>query len=69
MKVLKEGDRDRAKLYVYQTRRFECDCCGCVFEADKSEYESASQYNDISYFCKCPCCGKTNANEVIMRNL
>lgn len=67
MTVIKEGDRDRAKQSVLQTRRFKCDRCGCVFEADKGEYKSVSQYNDINYFCKCPCCGE-NANEVRMRN-
>ncbi len=67
MTVLKEGDRNRAKMLVLQTRRFECDRCGCVFEANNNEYKSAAQYNDIYYFCKCPCCGE-NANEVRMRN-
>lgn len=69
MKVLKEGDPNRAERFVIQTRRFKCERCGCIFEADKGEYKFVSQYNEVSYFCKCPCCGETNANEVIMRNL
>lgn len=68
MKVLKEGDRDRAKQSVLQTRRFKCDCCGCVFEATKGEYKSSTQYNEFYCFCKCPCCGE-NADEVRMRNI
>lgn len=67
MTVLKEGDCERAKQSVLKTRKFECDFCGCVFEANRGEYKSASQYNCIDYFCKCPCCGY-RADEVKMRN-
>lgn len=67
MTVIKEGDLDRAKQSILKTRRFKCELCGCVFEANKGEYDSASQYNEIYYLCKCPCCG-VNANEVKMRN-
>ncbi len=59
MTVLKDGDPDRAKQSVLKPRRFECEQCGCEFEANKDEYKVASQYNEISYFCKCPCCGTT----------
>ncbi len=67
MTVLKEGDCDRAKMLVLQTRRFECGHCGCVFEADKGEYKFVTQYNNVDCFCKCPCCGE-DADEVRMRN-
>ncbi len=67
MTVLKEGNCDCAKMLVLKIRRFKCDQCGCVFEANKDEYKSVAQYNDIYYFCKCPCCGE-NANEIRMRN-
>ncbi|MCM1168169.1 MAG: hypothetical protein NC401_19465 [Ruminococcus sp.] len=67
MTVLKEGDPDRAKQLVSKTRRFKCGRCGCVFEADKGEYQPGQQYNDVYFFCKCPCCGE-QAREVRMRN-
>lgn len=59
MTVLKDGDLDRAKQSVLKPRRFECEQCGCEFEANKDEYKEAFQYNETSYFCKCPCCGTT----------
>lgn len=40
---------------------FECDYCGCLFEAEKGEYLCSSQmevlHNGLGqYKCKCPCC-------------
>lgn len=59
MTILKDGDLDHIIQVVLKTRRFECEQCGCEFEANKDEYKVVSQYNEISYFCKCPCCGAT----------
>ena len=39
---------------------------GCIFEADKTEYEAEEEYTYITYHCKCPNCGDT-AFEVRMR--
>ena len=41
--------------------RFECNNCGCVFEADKGEYKYSSQMEVMhdglgAYKCECPCC-------------
>lgn len=53
MKIIKDGDLNRLK----RIRRFSCDTCGCLFEADKDEYEADTQYNETFYLCNCPCCG------------
>ncbi len=45
------------KLLSTTTRRFKCDNCDCVFDADKDEYSCGSQYSDDYYCCICPCCG------------
>ena len=56
MKIIKEGDLNRVK----KIKRFECDVCGCIFEADKTEYKPtpglAQQRGEGSYRCTCPCC-------------
>lgn len=63
MKIIQNGN---PKLVFSATKRFRCGSCGCLFEAEKDEYITGSQYNDIFYQCKCPECGKT-ANEMRMR--
>ena len=55
MRIIKPGDPSRLK----ETRRFTCQRCGCVFEADKEEYNSGMQYNEIYYKSQCPTCGTT----------
>lgn len=53
MKIIKKGDPGRLKA----AKRFQCDECGCVFEADKGEYKCNMRYNEEYFYCKCPCCG------------
>ena len=53
MKIIKQGDANKLK----RIKRFECKECKCIFEAEKNEYQTGSQYNEIYYYCKCPCCG------------
>lgn len=65
MKIIKAGNKNR----LLQIKRFQCQRCGCIFEATKDEYYSDQQYNDIYYFCQCPCCRNRNAQEVIMRGI
>lgn len=55
MKIIKEGDLKRIK----KIKTFSCKACGCVVEADKTEYKSNSQYNDTYYYMECPCCHNT----------
>lgn len=63
MEIIKLGRNPKP---ISAIRRFKCTYCGCVFEADKNEYECGSQYSDFYYSCKCPCCGQ-HAGEVVMR--
>ena len=50
MNVIKPG------VIPKETIRFSCSYCGCIFEADKGEYETGPQY-DPGYSCLCPTCG------------
>lgn len=63
MRIIKEGDPVRAA----SIRRFECPVCGCVWEANRTEYirlpESATFYvksglrvEQFSFRCNCPTC-------------
>lgn len=56
MLVIKAGDLNRFK----KIKRFECNICGCIFEADNTEYKPtpalASQRGEGDYRCVCPFC-------------
>ena len=39
------------------TRRFSCVACGCVFEADKDEYNTIFDRNELYHWSLCPECG------------
>lgn len=55
MNVIIKGDLDRLR----KVQRFECNACGCVFDAEKGEYEDMSdQHNGIIIRCLCPTCGR-----------
>lgn len=54
MKIIKNGDLKKIK----QVKTFDCDFCGCLFEADNTEYKIGSQYNETYYYTKCPFCGR-----------
>jgi len=55
MTIIVEGDLNR----LNKVKRFSCRECGCVFDADKTEYTAESQYNETYYKCTCPTCGNT----------
>lgn len=55
MKIIKEGDPSKNRY----PKRFICNQCGCVFEADNSEYNQAYDHGETSYLADCPACGKT----------
>lgn len=63
MKIIKEG----TQAQIDKVKRFECDKCGCIFEADKTEYESTSQYNETHYHCTCPFCKAIAYKEIPLR--
>ena len=46
MKVIKHGDI----AFNKPNKEFECDYCGCIFEASHEEYTT-------DYACNCPECG------------
>lgn len=54
MKIIKQGNID----LTLNIKRFECRHCKCIFDANKNEYTSASQYNETYYMAECPCCKK-----------
>lgn len=59
MNILRNGDLDRLK----RIKRFICTDCGCIFEAEKTEYKNESNQRDgVQFSCKCPTCGKTCYN-------
>lgn len=60
MKTIIQGNRDAVKEYKY----FTCSRCGWSGKAEKGEYQSATQYNETSYWVRCPCCNYYCANEI-----
>lgn len=60
MKIIREGDITGLE----QSRRFECEACGCAFIATASEYSRREGYrNAVQLVIRCPCCGKTLSME------
>lgn len=61
MKIIKHGETEKIKK-ARGIKTFRCSCCGCCFEADKSEYsfkveEGPFDYNFYSvYEVDCPDC-------------
>ena len=56
MKIIKEGIRPAI------TKRFICSNCGCIWEAEKDEYNVTSylsmMHDELKvYYMNCPCCG------------
>lgn len=67
MNIIKQGkSKEELKAILNATKRFECRTCGCVFEADRGEYETEEVQIYSYHYCKCPNCGQ-KANEVKMR--
>lgn len=65
MKIIKQGNLEKLK----QIKRFKCDNCGCVFEAEKDEYRYVcSSRNEDYYSCICPYCNKETSNEITIKN-
>lgn len=59
MKILKQGkSKEEVERIFKQVRQFECPTCGCVFEADKTEYKyHCCQKEGDWWECNCPNCG------------
>lgn len=54
MKIIKSGNIKK----LNKIKTFDCNFCGCLFEADNTEYQTGSQYNEIYYYVDCPFCGR-----------
>lgn len=54
MHIIKQGDLRRLDT----TRRFQCGVCGCVWDANASEYRKEYDRCNIVYACECPTCKK-----------
>lgn len=67
MKIITYG---RPKKKVKTVKRFRCESCGCVFEADKTEYANFNDFDEQKMIyihrCLCPEC-HCIAGEVVMR--
>ncbi len=55
MKIIKKGNIKK----LMKVKTFNCKFCGCLFEADNTEYKIGSQYNEEYVYCECPFCHKT----------
>ena len=54
MEIIKQGNIELTK----KIKQFTCASCGCIFKADKNEYEYAGSSYDGAYWKhKCPTCG------------
>lgn len=61
MKIIKQGkSKEEIDRIIKQVRLFECPVCGCVFEADNTEYKYQYSQREAAEWwqCKCPNCGK-----------
>lgn len=54
MKIIKNGEIKKLK----NVKTFYCIFCGCLFEANNTEYKKGSQYNQMYYYVNCPFCGR-----------
>lgn len=50
MIILRKGDIEK----ILESKYFLCPICGCLWKANKDEYEVDTQYNELYYTCKCP---------------
>ena len=54
MEIIQKGNINAIKGNI----QFECERCGCIFKADKDEYETMLDcHNELIYLCNCPTCG------------
>ena len=55
MKIIKAGDLKR----LSDVHRFQCSRCGCIWEADRSEYQIETDFRNGHYFSmRCPTCDR-----------
>ena len=61
LNIIKQGDPNRVEK---QVKRFECSACGCVWEAEKSEYFYELSALNIPIVCQCPTCNRVVTNRM-----
>ncbi|OQA51446.1 MAG: hypothetical protein BWY47_00091 [Bacteroidetes bacterium ADurb.Bin302] len=54
MNILRLGNPKAKK--EDKIKRFECEICGCIWQANKNEYKEDWSKHSIPVYCKCPCC-------------
>lgn len=61
MKIIIQGkSKEEVERQKKIVRHFECQACGCVFEADNTEYYyHQCGYNETEFLCQCPNCTNT----------
>lgn len=61
MKIIKQGSNLPVKT-------FECECCGCIFKANSSEYIINKNEGNIEFSCPCPNCSLITNKEFVSKN-
>lgn len=70
MKILKQGkSKEEVDRIIKRVRQFECLTCGCVFEADDTEYkyQFCQREGDEWWECECPNCGTRTSKSIPAR--
>lgn len=70
MKILKQGkSKEEVDRIIKRVRQFECLTCGCVFEADNTEYkyQFCQREGDEWWECECPNCGARTSKSIPAR--
>lgn len=68
MKIIKQGkSKEEIDRITKQVRQFECPTCGCVFEADNTEYKYHFGQGAGLWECDCPNCGMLTTKSIPTR--
>lgn len=54
IKIIKDGSYDS----LHSIKRFHCNKCGCIFDADDESYLSKFDNNELYIYIHCPFCDK-----------
>jgi len=67
MEIIREGDRGAAYREERHIVQFFCDRCGCIWNAEETEYHMISTaYNEVYAVCNCPTCGEKDYEKICM---
>lgn len=65
MKIIKHGDLRR----LDKTRRFTCHDCGCIWDANQTEYRHEFDRNSDVWICECPTCGRKSYDNQLLYDI